>query len=120
MEAILYYELILRAENVILAGDFNSNIIWDKLKRRINHSMVVKKLTSLNIFSTYHKHQNLAQGVEEHPTYYMYRHQHRPHHIDYCFASKELIEKLENVEVGTHEKWSPYSDHNPLIVSFTS
>jgi exodeoxyribonuclease III len=117
-KAIHYYESILKGKNIILAGDFNSNVIWDKLHRKISHSMLVEKLTSLNIFSTYHAHLNLTQGVEEHPTYFMYRHQNRPYHIDYCFASGDLIDKLENVEVGTHEQWAQYSDHSPVIVSF--
>ena len=117
-KAIHYYESILKGKNIILAGDFNSNVIWDKLHRKISHSMVVEKLSSLNIFSTYHTHLNLAQGVEEHPTYFMYRHQNRPYHIDYCFASGDLIDKLENVEIGTHEQWAQHSDHSPVIVSF--
>ncbi|MEP7109476.1 MAG: hypothetical protein ABI760_15895 [Ferruginibacter sp.] len=117
-KAICHYERILKSENIIMAGDFNSNVLWDKLNRKISHSMVVEKLTTLNIFSTYHKHLDLDQGVEEHPTYFMYRHKNRPYHIDYCFASADLITKLENVEVGTHDQWTDYSDHIPLIVSF--
>ena len=117
-KAILHYESILRTEKVIIAGDFNSNVFWDKLKRKISHSMVVEKLETLNIFSSYHTYLKLAQGVEEHPTYFMYRHLSRPYHIDYCFASSDLIQKLENVQIGTHEQWTKHSDHNPLIVSF--
>jgi len=117
-KGIYQYENILKNENVIIAGDFNSNVIWDKLKRKISHSIVVEKLTSLHIFSTYHAYLNLAQGLEEHPTYFMYRHRNKPYHIDYCFASEHLINKLENVEIGTHEQWTQCSDHSPLIVSF--
>lgn len=117
-KAIDYYENILKRKNIILAGDFNSNVIWDKLKRKISHTTVVEKLASLNIFSTYHTYLSLAQGAEEHPTYFMYRHQNKPYHIDYCFASIDFMDKLENVEIGAHEEWSKYSDHNPLIVSF--
>lgn len=118
-KAIEHYESLLKTKNVIIAGDFNSNVLWDKLKRRISHTMVVEKLITLNILSAYHAHLNFDQGAEEHPTYYMYRHINRPYHIDYCFASKDLIEKLEKVEIGTHEQWTKYSDHAPLIISFT-
>lgn len=52
-KAIHHYESILKGKNIILAGDFNSNVIWDKLHRKSKHSMVVEKLTNLNIFSTY-------------------------------------------------------------------
>lgn len=117
-KAIHHYESILKNKNVILAGDFNSNIMWDKLHRKSNHTMVVEKLTNLNIFSTYHTHLNVSHGGEAHPTFFLYRHQNRPYHMDYCFASGDLIGKLENVEIGTHEDWAKHSDHNPLIVSF--
>lgn len=118
-KAIEYYESILINEKVIIAGDFNSNVIWDKLNRRITHTMVIEKLKTLNIFSAYHAHLNIGQGVEEHPTYFMYRHIIKPYHIDYCFASADLIKKLDRIEIGTHEQWTKYSDHSPLMISFT-
>lgn len=80
--------------------------------------MVVEKLASLNIFSTYHTHLNQIQGKELHPTYYMYRHENRPYHIDYCFASADLLNKLTKVEVGNYADWTPHSDHKPLMVTF--
>jgi len=117
-KAIHQYEKILNRKNVILAGDFNSNMIWDKLNRKSNHSMVVEKLAGFKIFSTYHKHLETPQGAEQHPTFYLYHHENKPYHIDYCFASSELVKKLENVEVGSFKHWASHSDHNPLIVSF--
>jgi exodeoxyribonuclease III len=48
----------------------------------------------------------------------MHRKIDRPYHIDYCFASQNLIDKIRNVEIGTYEAWTKYSDHNPLIVDF--
>jgi exonuclease III len=117
-KAVQYYDGILKAENIILAGDFNSNTIWDKPLRKSNHSVVVEQLKALNIFSTYHTHFNMAQGIEKHPTFFLYRHKNKPYHIDYCFASANLIAKLDTVEVGMHEDWAKHSDHNPLIVSF--
>jgi exonuclease III len=117
-KAINYYEKILKTENIIIAGDFNSNVIWDKLKRKSNHSMVVDKLLNMRIFSTYHIHLKQTQGMELHPTFFMYRNKNKPYHIDYCFASDHLIQKLKNVEIGAYEQWSIYSDHKPLIITF--
>lgn len=37
----------MKFENIILAGDFNSNTIWDKRKRLWNHSNIVKDLRDL-------------------------------------------------------------------------
>jgi exodeoxyribonuclease III len=117
-KAIHHYENVLKTKNIILAGDFNSNVIWDKLHRKSNHSMVVEKLESLNIFSSYHAYLNKTQGAEDHPTFFMYRHQDKPYHIDYCFASAGLIKKMDNLEIGIYEQWTQHSDHTPLIVSF--
>ncbi len=117
-KAVNYYEQLLKEENIILAGDFNSNVIWDKLNRKVSHAMLVEKLSSLNIFSTYHSHSSSAQGVETHPTFYMYRHQNKPYHIDYCFVSSALLNKLESVEIGDYDYWIKYSDHVPVIATF--
>ena len=117
-KAIHYYEDILKTEKIILIGDFNSNVIWDKLHRKSNHSNVVEKLMQLNIFSAYHAHLNQIPGEEIHPTFYLYRHKDKPYHIDYCFVSKDLLEKLKSVEIGNYDVWTKYSDHVPVIVTF--
>jgi exonuclease III len=101
----------------MLIGDFNSNSIWDKKHREGNHSTVVAKLEAKKIFSAYHKFFRQTQGKEEHPTLFMYRHKEKPYHIDYCFASTDLIEKLQNVEIGTYQEWTEHSDHKPLSVT---
>ncbi len=117
-KAIHYYDSLLLDSKTLLIGDFNSNSIWDKPKRKGNHSTVVSVLEKKKIFSTYHKFYNMKQGEEKHPTLFMYRHKDKPYHIDYCFASIDFINKLEKVEIGKHKEWSVHSDHNPLLVSF--
>ena len=118
-KAVNHYDKLIRDNPTIVIGDFNSNTIWDYKKHRLgNHSLVVEALEEKGVFSTYHSHHKQVQGKEEHPTLYMYRHKDKPYHIDYCFASSKFIDKLENVEVGKHEEWTKYSDHNPVIVTF--
>ena len=117
-KAIQHYDSVLKNERTILMGDFNSNTIWDTLKRKVSHSTIVECLERKKIYSTYHKHHKQTQGKEEHSTLFMYRHQNKPYHIDYCFASIDLINKLKNVEIGSYEEWTTYSDHKPVIVTF--
>jgi exodeoxyribonuclease-3 len=117
-KAINYYDEILNTETTILAGDFNSNKIWDRKHRIGNHSTVVDKLESKSIFSIYHKHYNEEQGKESKPTFYLQRNKDKPYHIDYCFASENLMEKFKDIEIGTYENWIEYSDHSPVIVKF--
>ena len=115
--AINYYSELLR-ETTILVGDFNSNKIWDYKARVGDHSDVVKKLADNNIQSIYHLHFGVEQGKELHPTFYMQRKRNRQYHIDYCFASSDLIDKVQNVEIGIYENWIAYSDHSPMIIDF--
>jgi len=117
-KAVNHYGRLLRRKQTLLIGDFNSNTIWDLPRREGNHSTVVKLLEKKGIHSTYHRHFNQEQGRELHPTLYMYRHKDKPYHIDYCFASEDMIDKLQSVEIGDHEFWSKYSDHVPVIVEF--
>ncbi len=117
-KALHHYDKHLTNKPVILAGDFNSNTIWDRKHREGNHSNVVKRLEAKKIFSTYHLHYKQEQGKEKHPTLYMYRHKDKPYHIDYCFVSAELINKLTSVEIGRHKFWTKYSDHVPVIITF--
>ena len=117
-KALRHYKNLFEHQRIILAGDFNSNTIWDKPKREGNHSTVVKRLEEKNIHSVYHKFHKQIQGKETHPTQFMYRHRDKPYHLDYCFASNEIVQKVTDVEVGTYKNWSAHSDHTPLIITF--
>lgn len=117
-KAIHYYDDLLESEKIILAGDFNSNSIWDLPRREGNHSNVVKYLEQKGIYSTYHRFYDQKQGEEAHPTLFMYRHQDKPYHLDYCFASADFIKKLQSVEIGDYERWAKFSDHMPVIANF--
>ena len=116
-KAIHYYADHIKNTKTILAGDFNSNSIWDKLRRVSNHSNVVKHLEKKGIYSSYHLYYKQKQGKEKHPTLYLYRHKDKPYHIDYCFVSKDFAKKLNSVEIGDYDTWIKYSDHVPLIAT---
>ena len=116
-KAINQYDEFLSNKQTMLIGDFNSNTIWDKKSRIGNHTDVVNRLREKEIFSSYHLFHKQIQGKEMHPTIYMYRHKNKPYHIDYCFVSKDLADRITNVEVGDYDYWSKFSDHMPVIVS---
>ncbi|MEX6689815.1 hypothetical protein QTN47_20075 [Danxiaibacter flavus] len=117
-KALHHYQNAIRSKRTILIGDFNSNTIWDKPGREGNHSTVVKQLEKKKIYSVYHTHFNQIQGKEQHPTLYMYRHKNKPYHVDYCFASVDMLKHLSAVEIGDYEFWMRYSDHVPVIATF--
>lgn len=115
--AINYYMEILDKPSILI-GDFNSNKIWDYKGRVGNHTDVVRKLEEKNIHSIYHKHFFSEQGKEKHPTFYLQRNQNKPYHIDYCFASSDIADKVKNIEIGAYENWITHSDHLPLTINF--
>jgi exonuclease III len=119
-KAIHYYDKKLKNKQTLLIGDFNSNTIWDRKYRAGNHSNVVKRLAEKGILSCYHVHHKQEQGKEEHPTFYLYKHKDKPYHLDYCFASTDMTDNIQSVEIGDHDLWKPYSDHVPVMVTFNS
>ncbi|HRH48163.1 MAG TPA: hypothetical protein PLP23_05415 [Panacibacter sp.] len=116
-KAIHLYDRKLKSTRTILAGDFNSNTIWDRKYRKGNHTHVVGYLEAKGIFSTYHLHHRQIKGKEQHPTQYMYRHKDKPYHLDYCFVSNDFAKKIQSVEIGAYDLWMQYSDHVPVMVT---
>jgi hypothetical protein len=99
-------------------GDFNSNSQWDDNRPERNHTEVVRLFGCHDLISAYHRHygekHGEKQGAETRPTYYFYRHQDKPFHIDYVFVPKGW--RLKSVEVGSFQKWGNLSDHVPVVV----
>lgn len=99
----------------IIAGDFNSNTIWDEWDRWWNHSDVVNELKEIGIESFYHKFTKEIQGKETNPTLYFQKNIVKPYHIDYIFGSQKFIDKIVNIEIGQFDKWITISDHMPIV-----
>ena len=119
-KAIHHYDKKLKKKQTLLIGDFNSNTIWDRKYRVGNHSQVVTHLEKKGIRSCYHLHHQQKQGKEVHPTFYLYKHKDKPYHLDYCFASTDMTDKMQSVEIGDYDFWKQYSDHVPVMVTFAT
>jgi hypothetical protein len=105
----------------VMLGDFNSNTIWDhEHPADRTHSALVAKLGDLGLASSYHAHYGEAQGAESRPTFFEYRHEHRPYHIDYCFLPSAWAGRIASVSVGAHAEWAKQSDHMPIVVDLTA
>ncbi len=102
----------------VIAGDFNSNKIWDEWDRWWNHSDVVRELNEIGIRSLYHEYFNEAQGEEKIPTLFLQRNIQKPYHIDYAFATEKNFSKIKMLEIGKKEQWLEWSDHMPVVIEF--
>lgn len=110
-----YIELFKNSD-VIFAGDFNSNRIWDK-KHKPNHSDLVNRLSKeFDLESCYHNYHQESHGKETRGTIYFTYNEKKPYHIDYIFIPRKWISKVRSVEVGVYEDWSSLSDHCPLVL----
>ncbi|WP_274669299.1 endonuclease/exonuclease/phosphatase family protein [Algoriphagus sp. NF] len=105
-------------EEIIVGGDFNSNVIWDQWDRWWNHSDVVKTLEEKGIKSLYHQHFQESQGRETKPTFFHRKNSQTSYHIDYLFASSKFHQNLQLIEVSESEEWLKISDHFPLTAIF--
>lgn len=105
----------LSAPNTIIAGDLNSNAVWDKPDRWWNHTDTFAELEAIGIHSLYHAQTGEPLGAESQATFYLYRKQAKPHHIDYVLVSKDILPQCQ-LGLGTVEPWLALSDHLPLTL----
>lgn len=104
-------------QHTIIAGDLNSNAIWDKPRRLWNHSDCVREMAMNGFHSLYHLAHAEDQGMERQPTFYLHRSELKPYHIDYIFAHDALLNGVRpSVEVGNRASWIDASDHMPITV----
>ena len=113
--AINHYSRRLNKQSIII-GDLNSNAIWDKKYRVGNHSDVVQLLNKKSIHSIYHRQEKEEHGKEKQPTFYLTKKLEKPYHLDYCFATEDLIGKNTSIKVGKYDEWIELSDHMPIII----
>lgn len=99
----------------IIAGDLNSNVIWDKGNRCWNHSDVIRELKELKVESLYHRYFQEEAGKELQSTFFLQRNPTKKYHIDYILASEIFIDSLKLFSIGQHDKWIAISDHMPVF-----
>jgi len=69
-KAVTLYRDLIRSGPTVLAGDFNSNAIWDKdHPADLNHSALVSQLEELGLASAYHHALGEKHGQETKPSY---------------------------------------------------
>ncbi len=99
-----------------MAGDFNSNAIFDTNRPKANHTTMVDELREkYGLVSAYHVAHKMEHGTEETPTFHLYRHIEKACHFDYIFLPSAWCDVM-TVAIGRHCDWSTDSDHCPLSV----
>jgi hypothetical protein len=102
---------------VLITGDFNNSVFWDKPNAPVKFGDFMDQLESRGFVSAYHLHHGCERGREPDPTLWWMRDTAKPYHIDYAFVSRR--DSVRHVTVGSSAKWLAYSDHGPLTVDLT-
>ena len=110
-----YYKSQLNSPSILI-GDWNSNAIWDSMRKNGNHSHVTVLLSEFEISSVYHNLNQIEHGKEIDPTLFLLKNRDKPYHIDYCFASNYMIKDKTTIQNGVYEDWIKISDHMPVII----
>jgi endonuclease/exonuclease/phosphatase family metal-dependent hydrolase len=109
------------AGDVIVAGDFNANPIWDVNKAPpLKFATILDDLRARDIRSTWHEQSGDDHGAERTPTFFWRMNERQRFHIDYIFASAGLRRRIETVRIGAYQDWvaTKLSDHAPVIADF--
>lgn len=109
----------IAGREVVVAGDLNSNSIWDKASRPVDHSRVVSRPEcEFGLVSAYHLARGVPHGQEPEATHYWRWQEGNPFHLDYCFVP--VAWRVRDVFIGGFAEWAGVSDHRPVIVDVDS
>ena len=120
-QALVVYRHLFEDLPLVMAGDFNSNVQWDKPGRQSNWAVTTEKLHAVGLVSAYHDLADVPFGAEPDPTlYWRDRTIDGPtYHIDFCFVPRTWT--IDDVAVGSFAEWvgNGLSDHVPITVDVT-
>jgi exodeoxyribonuclease-3 len=107
--------------DVIVAGDFNNNVIWRSRDVTRNHDYTNDLLSSFGLSSAYHVLSGDEHGSEQVPTiFWQKRTVDGPrYHLDYIYLPKKWLAPPTSISIGEHAQWvaNRLSDHVPLTVT---
>lgn len=123
--ALLEYSPFCGTAALVVLGDFNHSVVWDRLGSVRNMRAIISEFDARDLFSAYHVTHDAAFGQEPEPTHYWRDRKKNglTYHIDYCFLPNLWRQHVGHVEVGSFEDWCErrdkrpsLSDHVPLVV----
>ena len=116
-DALRFYRRFLLRRDVVVAGDFNNSVFWDRPGKRTNFAGIANFLSKLGLTSAYHAVTGEPFAQERHSTLWFLKRPHQGYHIDYCFVPRSWLAPPATVWVGQHREWLAHSDHAPLMVT---
>jgi endonuclease/exonuclease/phosphatase family metal-dependent hydrolase len=100
----------------VVAGDFNASVHWDESGRYEPFSAVNAALAERGLESVYHARTGEPLGQEKSKTLFWRKDVETAFHIDYVYASADLVRSATDMRVEDAASWLPVGDHAPVIV----
>jgi hypothetical protein len=111
----------MNTEDLIVAGDFNNNVIWSDPDNTRTHRHTGEMLASYGLSSAYHALSGLAHGEELAPTIFWQKRtiDGPQYHIDYIYLPNKWLLPPTSISIGGYANWvgSGLSDHVPITVT---
>ena len=108
-----YKDWLLQDDKIMVSGDFNNSVLWDRGDNINNFKNINQKLNEFNFISAYHQTTKENFGEEKQSTLFHTKDKNKPYFIDYLYIKNIIV---NNFKIGDYEKWISFSDHMPLIV----
>ena len=98
--------------NLVLCGDLNASVIWNKSNPKRNFSTLINHLKNHGLVDVYHYLNKEKQGQESQATYFFRKKLNSSYHTDHVFAAPNIIKDLDIID---NYKWINLSDHLPVL-----
>ncbi len=109
---------MMKGLDVVWAGDFNANFVFDRPSRKYKFKDFVELAGRHGLQSAYHQQLDCEHGMEPDKTYFHHHEADKGYHIDYVFSTENVRPQGCEVSVGSYDDWSKRSDHMPVIADF--
>jgi len=107
----------LVTDELVIIGDTNSNAVFNRSHPKAkNHDAMVVWLREKGLVDAYNHVTGEAQGEETLATFYQWRHEDKPFHLDRAYVSPQRLRSFAVVPRSEHGRWLELSDHMPIVL----
>jgi len=110
----------LITKDLVIIGDTNSNSMFNRVHpKEKNHDAMVAWLQQKGLVDAYNHLTGEEEGKETMPTFYQWRHEDQPFHLDRAFVSPQRLKSFSIIPKQEHSEWLKISDHMPIVLEIT-
>ena len=99
-------------ENLVMCGDFNSNVVLDDHHKNKSFAMLIHYLKKDGLVGAYHNLNREKHGKESQATFFLTKKLNNPFHLDHVFSAPYITKYLQIID---NIKWIKMSDHLPIV-----